>query len=296
MAFPVVLAVPSATQPHLFNCRLRHTRSESARVALIPNRSKTRSDQLAERQAAEDNALLREVDDAVRQDTMAEAAKRYGIPVLTVAVAGLIGFGGYLLWHGNNEKSLETSSEELVKAMDTLAAGHVDSADKALAKLATDAPDGAKASAELLRAGIALQQGRKAEAVKLYEAVAANSSLSAPYRDLATIRAVAANFDAMKPDDVVARLKPLAVPGNAWFGSAGELVGAAYLKQGKNDLAGPLFASIAKDKDVPESTRSRARQLAGLLGVDAITDVESFVQTAGAEMAPAPAATAAPAQ
>ena len=53
---------------------------------------------------------------------------------------------------------------------------------------------------------------------------------------------------------------------------------------------------IAKDKDVPESTRSRARQLAGLLGVDAITDVESFVQTAGAEMAPAPAATAAPAQ
>ena len=66
----------------------------------------------------------------------------------------------------------------------------------------------------------------------------------------------------------------LAVPGNAWFGSAGELVGAAYLRQNRADLAGPLFAAIAKDKDVPESIRSRTQQLAGLLGVDAVTDPE----------------------
>ena len=267
-------------------------------MALIPNSPKTRSDQLAERKQAEDNALIREVDDAVRQDSMSNAAKRYGIPALAVIVAGLVGFGGYLLWHGNQQESLETRSEELVRAMDTLAAGHVDNADKALAKVADGAPAGTKASADLLRAGIALQQGRKADAVKLYEAVAADSDVAAPYRDLATVRAVAANFDEMKPDDVVARLKPLAVPGNPWFGSAGEMVGVAYLKQGKNNLAGPLFASIAKDKDVPETSRNRARQLAGLLGVDAITDAESFVQSAATEAAaaaPSPA-TAAPAQ
>ncbi len=70
----------------------------------------------------------------------------------------------------------------------------------------------------------------------------------------------------MKPDDVIARLKPLAKPGNPWFGSAGELVAMAYLKQGKRDLAGPLFASIAKDENAPKSMRSRARQMAGMLG------------------------------
>ena len=89
----------------------------------------------------------------------------------------------------------------------------------------------------------------------------------------------------MKPEDVIARLKPLAEPGDPWFGSAGELVGAAYLKQGKADLAGPLFASIAKDKDVPETLRSRARQMAGLLGVDAITDADTLVQQATANAA-----------
>jgi len=89
---------------------------------------------------------------------------------------------------------------------------------------------------------------------------------------------------------VVARLKPLAVPGNAWFGSAGELVGAAYLKQGRPELAGPLFAQIAKDKTVPETLRARARQLAGVLGVDAIEDVgQALAQSpvAGAPAAPA---------
>ena len=243
--------------------------------------------------------LMREVDEAVRKERMSETAKRYGIPIVAAVVAGLVGFGGYLLYHENRESKFETRSEELVRAIDALGAGHSGEADKALAEVADGGNAGTGASANLLRAGIALEQGRKAEAVKLYESVAGNSGVPAPYRDLATIRAVAANFDAMKPDDVIARLKPLAVPGNAWFGSAGELVGAAYLKQGKNDLAGPLFASIAKDKDVPETVRSRARQLAGLLGFDAITDVESLVQTAGAAgaapAAPQPAS-AAPAQ
>jgi hypothetical protein len=42
------------------------------------------------------------------------------------------------------------------------------------------------------------------------------------------------------------------------------------MKMRKPDLAGPLFAAMAKDASVPQSIRSRARQMAGLLGVDAV--------------------------
>src|SRR5690606_39779026 len=94
-----------------------------------------------------------------------------------------------------------------------------------------------------------------------------------PYRDLATLRSVATRFEEMQPQQIVDRLKTLATPGNPWFGSAGELVAMAYLKQGKQDLAGPLFAAIAKDEDVPQTLRSRTRQMAGLLGYDAVVDV-----------------------
>ena len=46
----------------------------------------------------------------------------------------------------------------------------------------------------------------------------------------------------------------------------------AYVKQGNNELAGALFAQIAKDKTVPDSLRRRTRQMAGLLGVDAVEE------------------------
>ena len=62
-------------------------------------------------------------------------------------------------------------------------------------------------------------------------------------------------------------------PGAPWFGSAGELVAGAYLKLDRPQEAGRLFAAIAKDKKVPDSIRSRAVQMAGSLGVDAVQDV-----------------------
>ena len=55
----------------------------------------------------------------------------------------------------------------------------------------------------------------------------------------------------------------------------------AQLKQGKQQEAGRLFAAIAKDEDVPESIRGRTRQMAGLLGVDAITDVDALLEAEG---------------
>jgi hypothetical protein len=43
----------------------------------------------------------------------------------------------------------------------------------------------------------------------------------------------------------------------------------ALIKQNKQKQAGELFASIAKDKTVPDSIRNRSIQIAGSLGADA---------------------------
>jgi hypothetical protein len=52
----------------------------------------------------------------------------------------------------------------------------------------------------------------------------------------------------------------------------------AYLDQGKNAEAGALFAAISKDKNTSDSMKSRTRQMAGLLGVDAIDDVDTVIR------------------
>ena len=80
-----------------------------------------------------------------------------------------------------------------------------------------------------------------------------------PYRDAALIRQTALEFDPLKPEEVIARMEPLAKPGNPWFGSAGEMTAMALIKQGKKAEAGQLFGAIAKDKQVPDSLRARVR-------------------------------------
>ncbi|HVR91327.1 MAG TPA: tetratricopeptide repeat protein [Novosphingobium sp.] len=241
-------------------------------MALRPSNPESRAEQLAKRDAAQKDVFLREVDEALRQDQMLGAMKRYGLLVGALVTLLLLGLGGYLWWGNHRDAQSAERSEKFTIALDQIEAGNLAGGATALVPL-TEGSGGSAAAAKLMQASIALEQGRQAEAIKGFAAIAADSSAPQPFRDLAAIREVATQFDTMPPQQVVDRLKPLAVPGNPWFGSAGELVGMAYLKLGKNQLAGPLFAAISRDKTAPDSLRSRARQMAGLLGVDAIDDV-----------------------
>jgi len=232
---------------------------------------------------------MREVDEAVRQDEAAQFALRYGKLIVALVVLALAAFAVWLWWRNHSADQLEKRSEQFVQALDQLDSGNRAAANAQLAPLAKDGTSAVAAGAKMIQAGILAQKGDTAGAAKAFFAVADDKDAPEAYRNLATVRGVAASFDRMKPEEVIARLKPLATPGNPWFGNAGELVGIAYLKQGRKDLAGPLFAAIAKDKDTPRSLQSRARQMAGLLGYDAVTDVDQVlaqqrqaVQPAGA--------------
>ena len=236
-----------------------------------PANANPASQKFAERDAAQNNAFLREVDDALREDALLGALQRYGKPVLAAVVAGLLALAGYLWWGSHRESQMAAHGEQFTLALDQLDAGNPGAASTGLASLAAGS-DGSAAAAKLLQADIALKQGNKTQAASLYAALADDSAAPEPFRQLATIRDVAVRFDSMAPGDVVARLKPLAVPGNPWFGSAGELEGMAYLKQGNTALAAPLFGAIARDTKTPETLRARAGQEAGLLGYDTIDD------------------------
>lgn len=258
-------------------------------MALTPESEQTRANKLAERNAAERDMLMREVDEAVRQDQLGGVAKRYGLAIVAGSVVALATFGGWLFWQDQREERMETRSEKLVTAFDQLEAGRLNEGEAALAELSEEGSSAPAISAKLARAGIAINQNRREEAATLYQGVADDAEAAQPYRDLAAVRLMALRFEEVEPQAVIDRLKPLATPGHVWFGSAGELVGMAYLKQGRRELAGPLFAEIAKDESVPQTLRSRTRQLAGLLGYDAVVDVDAALAEMGsAEGAPAP--------
>jgi hypothetical protein len=214
-------------------------------------------------------AFLREVDEQLRLDQALSVWKRFGRWIVAAVLAALAAFAGWLWWSNHQKEQAGVAGEELTAVLNDLAGGRADPADPRLAKLASAKSDGVAAAALMTQAGLLQQKGDAKGAAAAFAKIAANAELGQPYRDLALVRQTTLEFDTMAPDAVIARLKPLAVPGNPWFGSAGEMVGIAYMKQGKNDLAGATFAALAKDESVPESIRSRVVQLASSMGVEA---------------------------
>lgn len=214
-------------------------------------------------------AFLREVDDNLRRDQMEQFAKRYGKWLIALVVVFLVAVGGYLYWQKKQQEKASAQSEELMSIYNDIGAGKTDAAKKRLQPLETSGSDVVRSLALLTEAAIALDANDRDTALSKYNAIASDKGVPDPYRNLALVRATTLEFDKLKPEDVVSRLEPLTKPGNPWFGSAGELTAMAYIKQGKNEQAGRLFAAISADKQVPETIRNRAVQIAGTLGVDA---------------------------
>lgn len=214
-------------------------------------------------------AFVREVDENLRRDQMADMAKSYGKWIVAAVILFLAAVGGYLYWQNRQQHQAIADSEAVSTALDKIAAGDSKVAQTQLTDLSDSSNDVTRASALLGRAAIALRKNDRKTAIDLYKQVEADSGLPQAYRDLATVRRTMTEFDALKPDEIIARLAPLAQQGKPFFGSAGEMTGMAMLAKGDKTGAGQLFARLAADKQVPESIRARAVQIAGSLGVDA---------------------------
>ena len=215
-------------------------------------------------------AFLREVDEELRRDELQSLWMRFGRLAVAAILLVLAAWGGWLYWQDRQTKAAGAEGEQLSQALDDLQSGNPAAAEIKLATLAGSKQTGYRASAKMAQAGIAIEKNDLSGAARIFGEVSKDTSIAQPWRDLALIRQTSAEFDTIKPEIVVARMRPLAVKGNPWFGSAGEMAAAAYLKMGKPELASKIYADIGKDENVPETIRSRAVQMAGSLGVDAI--------------------------
>ena len=213
--------------------------------------------------------FVREVDENLRRDQLRDTAQRYGKWIVAGVILFLAAIGGYLYWQHRLDQQAIADSEAMSAALDKVGAGNVKGAQADLVPLSDSSNDVTRATALLGRATLAVQQSDRKTASALFKQVADDDGLPQPFRDLATVRGTLVDYDSIKPDEVIVRLKPLVEPGKPFFGTAGELTAMAMLAKGDRAGAGQLFAKIAADRQVPESIRNRAVQVAGSLGVDA---------------------------
>ncbi|MBN2972457.1 tetratricopeptide repeat protein [Roseomonas aeriglobus] len=219
-------------------------------------------------------AFLREVDEELRREEAIKLWKRWGIVIVAVIVAALVALAGWLWWQSHQKNVAGEQGIKFNQAMDALGNQQPDKAAPILADLAKNGTEGYAALAKFTQADIALQKDDLKTAAKLFAEVAGDSGNAEPLRNLALVRQTLAEYDTLQPQVVIDRLRPLAVKGNPYYGSAGEMTAVAHLRMNRRDLAGRMFGEIARDENVPASIRQRAVQMAGVLGVDAVDQAE----------------------
>ena len=82
----------------------------------LANPRASREAQAAARAAAQNDAFLREVDDALREDQLLGFLRRWGKPLAAALVLGLAALGGGLWWQNHRAHQQEADAEAITLA------------------------------------------------------------------------------------------------------------------------------------------------------------------------------------
>ena len=216
--------------------------------------------------------FLREVDEELRKERVNQFVARFGWAIVAAIVLFLAAIGGFIWWRGHKAAQAEGQGETLLNALEMAEAGNRNGAATMIDQLAESDIIGYRAAALFARANAQITANQIPAAVGTLRSIADNPDFDEAYRQAALVRQTALEYDSIQPQVVIQRLGPLARPGEPWFGTAGEMVAVAHLRMGRANLAGPLFAQIGRDENVPPSIRTRAIQMAGSLGINAIEE------------------------
>ena len=115
--------------------------------------------------------------------------------------------------------------------------------------------------ARLRQAGALAALGRKDEALAAYDAIAADTNVSQPYRALATLLYAENGLGKAPASELIKRLEPLTASDSPWRFSALELTALAHLNSGDTAKARALLLTLADDPAAPAGVRGRAANI-----------------------------------
>lgn len=213
-----------------------------------------------------DEQLFREVDEEVRQDRYQQLWKTYGTYAVIAAVLIVGGTIAFVLWRDAQVSARDADS---TRFLDAVLQESVQ-ADTALQELRTLAQDGTPAYrflAQLREARLLATQGDKAQALAIFDSVAADSDLRGTYRDLARLLAVANGLDVLSQSEVEERIGSLNTADNPFRVTAREFLAVAAIQAGERERAAELLRANQTDPSAPVASRARATELLTAIGL-----------------------------
>jgi hypothetical protein len=244
--------------------------------------------------AHQDDGFLREVEEELRRERLEKIWRQYGTYILAAAAVIIFGVLGYKYFENRRITAAETTGQRYEDALALAGEGKEGSAAKEFEKLAADGTGGYPSLARLQLAGALLKDGKKAEALDAYEALANDAHADEMLRSYATLQAAALRLGAADFTEMQNRLNPLMGDESPWRYSARELMGLAAFKAGKTEEARTLLTPLLVDQKTPQSISERAQiVLAEIATAEIAKKAGNDTQAPAAKAAEsAPAATA----
>ena len=208
--------------------------------------------------------LFDEVDEEVRREQLKKLWDKYSIYVVGLAFLIIAGVGG---WRGYQYLEAQKAAEAgaaFDRAVELADQNKHAEAEAAFADLATKAPYGYRVLARL-RAAAEVAARDKAAAAKMFDDIAADTSVGTPERDMARIRAAQMLLETTAYPDMLQRLEPAAGKDGAFRHSARELLALSAWRANDPTATRQWLDMIANDGDTPPGLRSRAEALQALL-------------------------------
>jgi hypothetical protein len=210
-----------------------------------------------------DESLFREVDEEVRQEQLKKLWDRHGNIITAVAVGIVLAVAGLKGWQFWQLKQAEAAGAAYFSAVKLADDGNGAEADKLLAAIGHA---GYGQLARLREAAALAAAGKGDDAVKSYDAIAADASLDQTIRDLAKIRAGYLLADTLTPDEILSRLGAFDKEDGPWRNPAREIFGLAAWRTGDYAMAQRYMLAIASDRTAPGNLQRRALVMLQLLG------------------------------
>jgi|GEM_PF-1717387 len=118
--------------------------------------------------------------------------------------------------------------------------------------------------ARLILASVYVEKGASADAIKVYDEIAATFGADKIYKNFAKLLSVKYRSQTISNDDILKELEPLTSKSSGWSFSAMELKATILAKQGKFEQAVEVLNTITASPDAPERLRQRAVKLTEL--------------------------------
>lgn len=209
------------------------------------------------------DSFIDEVTEEVRRDRLYAIYRRYAW-IAVLAVVLLVGGAAYFEWRKSTARAqAEAAGDALIAALDDETP-----AGRAQALSALDLPEdaGRRAVTLLMRAGAEAEAGNVEDALEALQSLADDAEMPVRVRDLAALKSVVLSAATTSPEDRIARLQPIAVPGKPYRLLALEQVALAEIQKGETDAALDTLRGILADADVTQDLRRRVSQLIVALG------------------------------